>query len=97
MSDATYKILVEGWPILTVGTTDKCKCFHPFGYAITSSETWEDFHFYFNAIKKSIKEAYMEDYNPTKLVADNAAAIHNGFIAFNCFLVHLIDVCSCKV
>ncbi len=39
----------------------------------------------------------MEDYNPTKLVADNAAAIHNGFIACNCFLVHLIDVCSCKV
>jgi hypothetical protein len=82
MSDATYKILVEGWPILTVGTTDKCKCFHPFGYAIVSTETWEDFKFYFDAIKKGAKEAgIIDDYNPKKLVADNAPAIHNGFIA----------------
>ena len=29
LSDATYKIIVEGYPILTIGTTDQCRSFHP--------------------------------------------------------------------
>ena len=43
MSDATYKIVYEGYPVLTIGTTDKSKQFHPFGLAITYEEQTEDF------------------------------------------------------
>ena len=46
MSDATYKILTEGFPVLTIGTTDEGKHFHPFGYAIVSTETSEDLLFF---------------------------------------------------
>ena len=85
LSDATYKILIEGFPILTVCTTDKCKVFHPFGFAVVSSET--DFSFYFSAFKKSIKESNETIYKQTKLIVDNAAAIHNGFIACQYFML----------
>ena len=89
MSDATYKILTEGFPILTVGTTDKSKVFHPFGFAIVNTETEHDFSFLFNSIKESIKKSSQLTYKPTKLIADNAAAIHNGFIA--CKYIILIN------
>ncbi len=38
ISDATYKILIEGFIILTIGTSDKNGRFHPFGYAISKTE-----------------------------------------------------------
>ena len=79
LSDATYKIIVEGYPVLTVGTTDYCRTFHPFGYAIVCSETHEDFSFYFLAIKNAAKNAFNYEYEPNRLCADNAEAIHNGF------------------
>ena len=79
---------MEGYPCLTVGTTDKNKSFHPFGLAIVFRETEEDFSFVFNAIKKSklaidslnspgVPPSFI--YNPKRLIADSAPAIHNGF------------------
>jgi hypothetical protein len=43
LADATYKLVVEGFPILTIGTTDKSRQFHPFGYAMVYRERQEDF------------------------------------------------------
>ena len=74
-------MILEGYPCLTVGTTDKNKSFHPFGLAIVFRETEEDIAFVFNAIKKS-KLANPPSsfvYNPNRLIADSAPAIHNGF------------------
>ena len=52
-------------------------------------ETEHDFSFLFNSIKESIKKSSQLTYKPTKLIADNAAAIHNGFIA--CKYIILIN------
>ncbi len=88
LADATYKILVEGFPVLTVGTTDQNRAFHPFGLGIVSHETWEDFKFLFDSIQKASKQCSIEAYRPTLLIADNAEAIQNGFIACkNCCLI----------
>ena len=58
---------------------DYCRTFHPFGYAIVSSETYSDFQFYFSALKKSALSIFNYEYNPNRICADNAEAIHNGF------------------
>ena len=79
-ADATYKLTIVGAPVLIVGTTDKAKVFHPFGIAVTSSETAIDFKFIFKAVKKGcfVNEQY--NYKPTALIADGAGAITNGFM-----------------
>ena len=78
LADATYKLDYEGFPVLTVGTTDRHRSFHPFGLALTTDEQEADFAFMFKAIKDAC--ALMDiDYRPTTLIADNAPAISNGF------------------
>ena len=78
MADATYKIIIEGFPLLTVGTTDECRVFHPFGFAIVLRERASDFEFLFNSVKKGASILGIE-YNPTTIIADNAPSIENGF------------------
>ena len=62
------------------GTTDRRKCFHAFGLAITSNEKEEDFEFVFQAIKDNCKKFHNFEYEPTILIADNATSITNGFM-----------------
>ena len=81
MADATYKLIVEGFPVLTIGTTDKTRQFHPFGYAMVFRERSEDFHFLFNAVKNAADLTAQIKYKPQVLIADNAPAIENGFIS----------------
>ena len=79
MADATYKLVHEGYPVLTIGTTDKSKQFHPFGLAITYDEQTEDFEFIFKAVSDLLIKIHDYIYKPTALIADNAPAITNGF------------------
>ena len=81
LADATYKLVVEGFPILTVGTTDKTRQFYPFGYAMVFRERCEDFQFLFNSVKKAAEQITSAEYKPNVLIADNAPAIENGFIS----------------
>ena len=81
LADATYKLVVEGFPLLTIGTTDKSRQFHPFGYAMVFRERQEDFKFLFSAVKKAAEITMLIEYNPNLLIADNAPAISNGFIS----------------
>jgi hypothetical protein len=60
LADATYKLTIEGYPILTCGTTDKEKIFHPFGIALCFSEKEDDFAFVFDAIKQAAKDFDIE-------------------------------------
>ena len=55
LADGTYKIIVEGFPVLTIGTTDRQRSIHHFGYAIVAREKEEDFKFLFNAVKKGVR------------------------------------------
>ena len=82
--------------MLTLGTTDKCRVFHPFGFAMTTNETESDFEFYFAALRDAVKLSTGHIYQPTKLIADNAPAIHNGFIKCN-YSVVLITFSSKKL
>ena len=63
--------------MLTCGTTDKDRHFHPFGIGMSFNEAEEDFAFFFKAIQDAAKQEIQRDYNPSVLVADNAGAITN--------------------
>lgn len=57
-----------------MGTSDRDRQFHPFGLAVCSTETEEDFEFIFRTLKSNTKNL-----NPKVLIADCAEAITNGF------------------
>lgn len=80
-SDGTYKLIWQNFPILQCGTTDMQRHFHPFGLAVCTSETGNDYSFVFNAVKEAVKSIYGVELRPTILVSDAAGAIHNGFKA----------------
>ena len=103
LADATYKIIIEGFPVLTVGTTDKDRHFIPFGCVVSTGEAENDFKFLFDSLKEGLK---MIDpsfiYSPKHLIADNAGAIHNGFrkcnilslVILTCNLSKIIFICK---
>ena len=78
-ADATHKCIWNGYPLLLVGSCDREKRFHPFGAAITTGETEEDYKFLFEALKHTIIKLYDRTITPTILLADGAYSIHNGF------------------
>ena len=65
LADATYKLVVEGFPILTIGTTDKSR---QFGYAMVYRERQEDFEFLFRAVKKAAELTTSKEYSPNVLM-----------------------------
>ena len=81
MPDATYNLIVEEYPTMTVGTTDRDKHYHPFGIGVTSNETEDDFKFIFQSVQSAYQRVTGETYLPHTLIADNAPAITNGFTA----------------
>lgn len=79
-ADGTYKIIVQGFPMLVVGISDKANHFHLSGICITSSEGSDDYEFLFNSLQHGLALAANEQLQPTKLVADAAIPITNGFM-----------------
>ena len=64
---------------MTIGTTDRARQFHPFGYALVFRERKDDFSFLFNAVRQAASSVHSIDYKPTTLIADNAPSVENGF------------------
>lgn len=73
-TDATYKLVWQGFPCIVVGVVDNNKSFHPVGFSCCDSEDAFDYEFVFNSLKK-----HHTEYNPKILVGDNADAITCGF------------------
>ena len=56
--DATYKLIWQGYPVLTIGITDSNRKFHVLGYGVTSTdENTTDFVFLLEALKTAIFNA----------------------------------------
>lgn len=79
-ADGTYKLNIQNYPILTVGTTDKTQRFHLLGMAVVAHERTEDYQFIFDAVQDTIQKITIDkNIAPRVLMADAAAAIHNGY------------------
>jgi hypothetical protein len=77
-TDATYKLLWLGFPVLIVGTTCKNCNYHPYGIGLASNEKTKDFKLMFESIKEGISRLYDESFRPNILQADAARTITRG-------------------
>jgi hypothetical protein len=80
-TDATYKLIWQGFPVLIVGTSDAYKRFHPIGLAVCTNERAADFQFLFEAVCFCLTDLGLPKPTSFDLVADAADAITNGFKA----------------
>ncbi|GBN65539.1 hypothetical protein AVEN_65045-1 [Araneus ventricosus] len=80
-TDATYKLIWQGYPVLIVGSSDMNRTFHPFAIAVCNNETESDFAFIFNCVEDSCYKINETEWNPKILLADASSAITNGFKA----------------
>lgn len=78
-ADGTYKITVQGYPALVIGISDADKHFHLSGLALVSSESSDDYKFLFDSVRRGVKLATNQELKATKLIADMAPAITQGF------------------
>lgn len=78
-ADGTYKLIIQGFPVLVIGVSDYAKNFHVTGLAICSNETSADYKFIFESLRKGISMVSTEPYHPEVLVGDAAQAITIGF------------------
>lgn len=78
-TDATYKLVWQGFPVLQIGTTDADRKFHPFGIAVCTNERADDFEFIFRSLREGVLQITAKEIDPNVLVSDAAASIHNGF------------------
>lgn len=78
-SDATYKLMWQGFPVLIIGFSDRNRKFHPTGISVSTNERTADFKFLFSTIKNAIAEIFGEQFKPNILICDAADSIKNGF------------------
>lgn len=78
-TDATYKLIWQGFPVLVVGQTDNNKKFHPAGMVVSTHEKTEDFEFMFRSLASALSEIFGKDLKPRILISDAAFAIINAF------------------
>ncbi|GBP97568.1 hypothetical protein EVAR_103638_1 [Eumeta japonica] len=79
-TDATYKLIWQGFPVLVCGTTDRNRKFHPLCVTIPSNEQKEDFKLMFQGLKDKIQEIFESSWNPKVLVCGAAKSIQNALL-----------------
>lgn len=80
-ADATYKIVIQRYPILNFGTTDKdnVQHFHLMGMMLSQYERTADYEFAFKASRDGVKRIIGTECKPHLLMSDAAPAIGNAF------------------
>lgn len=92
-TDATYKLVWQGFPILLVGTTDSDRKFHPFGICVCTNEQSNDFEFMFQSLKAAVNDLFEFEIDPKTLVCDAGHSIHIGWKRV--FPLHSEDIAMC--
>lgn len=80
-ADATYKIVIQRFPVLNFGTTDQdnTQHFHLMAMMVSNYERKADYAFAFKALRNGVKSVTDNLFNPSVVMADAAAAIGNAF------------------
>lgn len=78
-ADSTYKICVQGYPLIVVGATDFGGHFHLLGLMLATNETGDDFRSMFRALEDAVANVHEQNMEPGGLISDGAGAIHIGF------------------
>lgn len=78
-ADGTYRVMMEQYPLIVIGTTDRAQSFHLIGLGISNHETVGDYEFMFEAVKNGMMRTLNRTIEPRCLISDFAPAIRNGF------------------
>lgn len=80
-ADATYKIVIQRYPVLNFGTTDQdnVQHFHLMGMMLSKYERTADYAFAFKALRDGVKRIIGTEFKPNLLMSDAAPAIGNAF------------------
>ena len=74
-TDATYKLMFQGFPAIVAGVSDADRQITPVVFAIVSGETKDDYEVVLRAMKEGIQTVCGEAFEPRVVVADAAEAI----------------------
>lgn len=77
-ADGTYKMNIEGFPLLVVGASDVGGRFNLFDLMLSSRETSEDYEFMFRSLRHGVENIIGGKLQFSVLIADGAMVIHNG-------------------
>lgn len=99
-ADGTYKMTIQGFPVLAVGVSDMARHFHLGGMAICHGETADDYKFLFESLKIGIELICKAYFDPEYIIADASKAITKGavdtfgilFERINCFAHLMMNV-----
>lgn len=73
--DGTYKITIQGFPVLIVGSSDIENRFHLSGLGLCSSEGAADYQFMLDSLMNGVITVTNEEIHPNAIVGDSAASI----------------------
>jgi len=76
--DCTYKLLTNGFNLLTMGTENEAHNFKFIACCITSQETTTAYENFIKTLQKSFKEHLEFDWSPDYVISDAADSIHNA-------------------
>lgn len=77
-ADGTYKMTIQGFPVLVVGVSDLAKHFHLSGLAICYGETANDYKVLFQSLEIGIGLICHQKFGPEYLIGDFSQAITIG-------------------
>lgn len=78
-ADSTYKICIQGYPLMVVGTTDMGGHFHLIRLMLSTNETTDDFSTMFKAVNDGVTKIFQKEIKPEALITDASGAIQNAF------------------
>lgn len=74
-TDGTYKIVIQGFPLIVFGISDLENHFHLTGLGLCSSEGAADYQFVLYSVMHGVIKTTNEEIKPNAIVADSAPAI----------------------
>lgn len=77
-TDATYKLICQGFPVLILAISDANRRTHPVALSVTSHEDTECFEFLMQTLQQSARKLTGVTYKPRVVVGDGAKAITNA-------------------
>ena len=76
--DATYKLMTNGFNLLTLGTENSSHNFRLIACAVSAHENTAGYKQFLNAIRKVLKAWYDFDWSPNYVISDAAECIHSA-------------------
>lgn len=76
--DCTYKLLANGFNLLTMGTENSSHNFRFLACCISSQETTSSYENFISTVQSALQKYFAFEWNPNYIISDAADSIHNA-------------------